>query len=146
MMPRLLARAILAFLVPQGIAAGPAAACTPSPGWRSPAPQNAFRAADTVIHARIVSRTVPAPGRYQARIKVIRVLKGSFDGDTVFTVSAAACGLADARFQAGKEHVFFLYGDSHFVSRLWQPSETTEQTLDALRTLRKQGRMRQSGV
>jgi hypothetical protein len=110
------------------------AECQPSKGWRAPTPQAAFRAADAVVHARIVSRRLAAPGRHEAKIQVIKVLKGSLDGDSVFTVAASQCGLADASFKAGEEYVFFLYGKTRFVSRIWQPAESTPQILQALRS------------
>jgi hypothetical protein len=106
--------------------------CQPSKGWRPPTPQAAFRAADAVVHARIVSRKVASPGRHEAKIQVIKVLKGSFSGDSVFTVAASQCGVADT-LKAGEEQVFFLYGKTPFVSRTWQPAETTPQILESLR-------------
>jgi hypothetical protein len=126
-------RAALLALAAAPFAGRALAECKPGPGWRPPSPRTAFKAADAVIHARIVSRRVEAPGRYEARIKVIKILKGSFAGDSVFTVAASECGLADARLKAGEEFVFFLYGNVPFVSRMWQPAETTAQILESLR-------------
>jgi hypothetical protein len=126
---------ITALALAAAVCAGPALAaeCKPSRDWRPPTPQAAYRAADAVVHARIVSSRVAAPGRHEARIQVIRVLKGAFDGDSVFTVAASQCGLADAQFRAGEEYVFFLYGRTRFVSRVWQPAESTPRILEALR-------------
>jgi hypothetical protein len=123
----------IALVLTVSTSAGPALAdCKPGPDWRAPAPREAFRAADAVVHARIVSTRLPAPGRHEARIKIIKVLKGSFAGDSVYTVAASECGLADAGFKAGEEYVFFLYGKSGFVSRVWQPAEPAAQVLEAL--------------
>jgi hypothetical protein len=121
----------LALLVPIAFStiAYPVFACSPLPGWKPPTPQSAYLNADVVVHVRVLSQE--QAGESIARVQPIRVLKGEFTSQTVYTGADAACGIGSFREDA--EYVFFFKGDGYFVNHLVQPwNVTTEQILEAL--------------
>jgi hypothetical protein len=108
----------------------PALACDPKPDWRPPTPQGAYATASVVIHARVVS--VQGADPWNAKVVVLRTLKGAFSGNTVETASHSLCGIGG--LEVGKEYVFFFpHKSSYFVSHLLQPTGfTTDKILKAL--------------
>jgi hypothetical protein len=129
-----------------------AIACSPSADWKPHTPNTAFRSADVVIHARVLSQesppgtiherrdgrrvTVTAIGAVRAKIEVLSVLKGTFTHDFVTTGLDSYCGVG--KFVDGAEYVFFLSKGNTFISYLTQPwNVTTAQTLDAIRLLQE---------
>ena len=112
------------------VLACPVLACTVS-YWHPPTPESAFRAADVVVHAKVMSQSVER-GLFTGKIKLLKILKGSFSGDTVFSRGSTECGFGS--FRVGEEYIFFFSGCDRFVSGLTAPIQySTKQILDNLR-------------
>ncbi len=117
---------------------GPASACSPAPGWLPPTPTSAFAAAEVVVHVQVISQESDEQ-RYNtsAKVRTIKLLKGTFSGDTVITSASSLCGVGT--FAVGHEYVFFFPRTGQwFVSGLVQPQNaTTEQLLGAINAMQK---------
>ena len=67
----------------------PAQACSVAPGWKPPTPEEAFAAANIVVHARVLSQSGANTDDVVAHVAVIRTWKGSFLRSIVRTASGA---------------------------------------------------------
>lgn len=86
---------------------GEALACTMPNSWSPPTPASALSNSEVVVHAKVLSVKSDRRGYYSdARISVIRVLKGSFSGDLVSTSASSLCGIGG--FSVGRHYVFFF--------------------------------------
>ncbi|MEP7057870.1 MAG: hypothetical protein ABI809_08880 [Caldimonas sp.] len=114
-----------------------ALACSPAPGWTPPTPASAYAEAEVVIHAQVLAQQSDPPAQStRAKIRTLKVLKGSFGGDSVETAAASLCGIDS--FVTGQQYVFFFSRSGQwFVSNLLQPrGYTTEQLLQAIGQVR----------
>jgi hypothetical protein len=106
----------------------PANACSVNTGWRPPSVQRAYETAQVVVHGRVVSQTADQVST--VTIDKIKVLKGSFSGNSVENRSPSLCG---SELINGVEYVFFFpKGVGYRVSSLTQPAETAAQVLRLL--------------
>lgn len=106
----------------------PALACSVPRGWRPSSPQSAFKTAQVVVHARVVSQTGGSVST--VTIEPLKILKGTFSGNALENPSSSMCGesLID-----GVEYVFFFpRGAGYFVSSSNQPAETAAEVLSLL--------------
>jgi hypothetical protein len=110
----------------------PAHACSIAPGWKQPTPEQAFAAAETVVHARVLSQSGANTDDVIARVAVIRTLKGSFKHSVVRTASGSLCGIN--QFNVGEEYVWFFRSANYpFVDHASQLGDfTVPQVLQAI--------------
>ena len=130
--------AALIILFALGLKVSPASACSPALGWFPPTPASAFATAEVVVHAQVISQE--SDERHyntKAKVRVIKILKGTFSGDMVSTAAGSLCGVGT--FEIGHEYVFFFARTGQwFVSGLAQPQNaTTEELLGAIDAMPK---------
>lgn len=107
-----------------------ASACSPVPGWRPPTVASALANSEVVIYARVDSKQLYDLGQVtKARVTVLKVIKGRFEGEQVITAGGSLCGIGT--FQVGEHYVFFFSrAGNWFVSHLEQPrNATTDEIL-----------------
>lgn len=115
-----------------GWVSAPALACSrPPPPWQPPTIEERYRVSEVVVHVQVVSSTSDRQGA-SAKIKVIRVFKGDFDRDIVYTGDHGQCGIGE--FRRG-EYVFFLKKGQYNVDNRSIASESTEHTLQQIQRL-----------
>jgi hypothetical protein len=130
--------AVLISLLALALKVSPSSACSPVPGWLPPTPAGAFAASEVVVHAQVISQESDEQHyNTTARIRTIKILKGTFSGDMVSTAAGSLCGVGT--FEVGHEYVFFFARSGRwFVSNLVQPqSATTQELLRAINAMPK---------
>ena len=115
----------------------PAIACTVT-NYRPLSPEDAFQKAAAVIHVKVISQSKDHQV-YTAKVKVLKILKGSFPGDSLQSSGATTCGFG--AFNVGEEYVFFLGSGSKMIDSFDQPPQlmyNAQQILTRLQKLQRQ--------
>jgi hypothetical protein len=121
-------RSAAALVLVAALQALPAFACSVLPGWRPPSPQDAFKTAQVVLHAHVVSQTGGSVST--VTINPLKILKGTFSGNALANPSSSMCG---GNLIDGVEYVFFFpKGTGYSVRSLDQPAETAAEVLSLL--------------
>ena len=116
-----------------------AMACSARMGWRAPTPENAFKAAEVVVHVRVVAVEAGKDREsFNATVQTVRALKGTFSGHTINTGSESRCGVGELKVD--QEYVFFFTRSGQWLVQAQQQPQgaTTEQMVAAILALKKQ--------